>query len=81
VVFFDRWRVFPATAGVVDLTSLVEGSSKATRKIMLPWGSGSGAVLYSFSVYIAHFSQESKPWGAAKPHFRALSHYIFVTPS
>src|SRR5215470_9108667 len=41
VVFFDRWRVFPATACVVDLTSLVDGSSGATRKIMLPWGSGS----------------------------------------
>jgi hypothetical protein len=27
----------------VDLTSLVEGSSEATRKITLPRGSGSGA--------------------------------------
>jgi len=32
VVFFDRWRVFPATALVVDLTSLVYGSSKRPEK-------------------------------------------------
>src|ERR671930_431063 len=50
VVLFDRWRVFPATALCVDLTSLVGGFSKTTRKIMLPRGSGSGARCF------AHFS-------------------------
>jgi hypothetical protein len=80
VVFFDRWRVFPATAFVVDLTSLVDGSSEATRKIMLPLGgAGSGAVFCSFFNYIAHFSQKSKPYGAAKGQFRSFPHYNFVT--
>src|SRR5215831_172699 len=59
VVFFDRWRVFPATACVVDLTSLVDGSSEAPGKNMLPWGSGSGAVFYAFSnlysTFLANF--------------------------
>src|SRR5712691_8903089 len=78
-VFFDRWRVFPATAFCVDLTSLVEGYSDTTRKNMLPWGSGSGAVFCSFSRYIAHFRQKSKPYGTAKAQFRAFQHYFFVS--
>ena len=32
VVFFDRWRIFPATVFCVDLTSLVAGCSKAPEK-------------------------------------------------
>src|SRR3977135_4318135 len=79
VVFFDRWRVFPATAFCVDITSLVDGSSETTRKIMLPWGSGSGAVFSSFFNYIAHFSQKSKPYGTAKGRFQSFPDYIFVT--
>src|SRR5712672_2851812 len=38
VVFFDLWRVFPATAFCVDHTSLVDDSSETTRKNTLPTG-------------------------------------------
>src|SRR5438309_12039453 len=39
VVFLDRWRVFPATAlPCVGHTSLVDDSSEAARKNMLPTG-------------------------------------------
>src|SRR6202008_4348807 len=79
VVLFDRWRVFPATALCVDLTSLVGGFSETTRKITLPTGSGSGAGFCSFFNYIAHFSPKSKPYGGAKAQNRAFLHYIFVT--
>src|SRR5216684_3034794 len=49
-VFFDRWRVFPATAFCVDLTSLVDGSSETARKITLPLGERLGCGGF------AHFS-------------------------
>jgi len=79
VVFFDRWRVFPATACVVDLTSLVDGSSEAPGKNMLPWGSGSGAVFYAFSnlysTFLANFKALRR---CKKPALSAILDFIFL---
>src|SRR5262245_27561496 len=81
VVLFDRWRVFPATAFCVDLTSLVAGFSEAPEKLRSPGGAARVRLICSFSNYIAHFSSKSKPYDAGKARFRAFQHYIFVTPS
>src|SRR5438309_6618405 len=52
VVFLDRWRVFPATAVCVGLTSLVEGSSENDPKNNAPLrGERLGCVFCSFSNY------------------------------
>src|SRR5581483_3064505 len=73
------WRVFPATELAWVSRPWFTVPRKHPEKIRSQRGSGSGAVICSFSNYIAHFQPKSKLYDAAKSLFGVFSYYIFVT--
>jgi hypothetical protein len=78
VVFFDRWRVFPATACVVDLTSLVDGSSEHPEKICSPGGAARVRFFYSFSKLYSTISEKIKGLRHCKKvHFHGILKILF----
>jgi hypothetical protein len=81
VVFFDRWRVFPATA-FAWISRPELRVSRMTRKITLPTGErlGCGALLI-FLTYSTFFAEIKGLWrckNAAKGQFPSFQHYNFV---